>query len=131
MSGQEVFTSDYGDVLIFGANESINYRITLSALRRKFPEAAIVWAHPYRSGSIPSEIELFNSDLVINPHQRDLGNKRGISDWKKWDFKATSGSDIHHIDIEEFYPTDFLEHVDSMESLVSCIRGGLCNPTYR
>ena len=134
MSGQEIFTSDFGDVLVYGANESINYRVTLSAIRRKFPEAAIVWAHPYRSGLIPSEIELFNSALdaieIINQHQKDHENLRGISDWKTWGFTATSGTDIHGDDIDVFYPTDFVGSIDGLNGLVDCIRGGNCKPTH-
>jgi predicted metal-dependent phosphoesterase TrpH len=134
-SGQEVTTSDFGDILVYGADESIEPGVSLSSVRRKFPEAAIVWAHPYRSGLVPSEIELFNSDLdaieIVNPHQKEHENMCGVSDWNLWDFNATSGSDIHRHTIAEFYPTVFTVGVDTLHSLVNSIKNGFCLPTYK
>jgi predicted metal-dependent phosphoesterase TrpH len=135
MSGQEVTTSDYGDILVYGADESIEPGVSLFSVRQRYPKAAIVWAHPYRSGLVPSEIELFNSDLdaieIVNPHQKEHENMCGISDWKIWDFNAISGSDIHKKNITQFYPTEFTRYAGTLESLVECIRNGFCLPTYK
>jgi hypothetical protein len=81
---------------------------------------------------IPTEIELFDANLdaieIINCHQMDVGNKRGVSDWESWGFTATSGTDIHHIDIQSFYPTTFDHQITDISGLVNCIKEGLCTP---
>lgn len=132
LSGQEVFTKDFGDVLVYGASESITDRISLSTLRARCPDAALVWAHPYRYLRIPTEVELFDANLdgieIINPHQMDVGNKRGVSDWESWGFTATSGTDIHHIDIQSFYPTTLERQITDIRDLADCIKAGLCTP---
>ena len=88
LSGQEVFTRDFGDVLVYGAKESITQRTSLAALRLKYPSVALVWAHPYRGGQTPSVIELFDSSLdaieILNPRQKQHENSRGIEEWRKW-----------------------------------------------
>jgi len=132
LSGQEVFTKDFGDVLVYGATESVTDRITLATLRARFPDAALVWAHPYRYQQIPKTIELFDSNIdaieIINPHQLNTGNERGIKDWKEWGFVATSGTDIHTADILSFYPTTFEYQITDMQSLVAGIKEGACSP---
>ncbi len=58
LSGQEVST-DKGHVLVYGAGESIEPGETLAQLRKRFPRAALVLAHPYRGGRAvrPSTME--------------------------------------------------------------------------
>jgi 3',5'-nucleoside bisphosphate phosphatase len=133
LSGQEVSTKDYGDVLVYGAYESISKGQSLTDLRKKYPEAALVWAHPYRSGQVPTVIELFNSNFdaieILNPHQKEMENKRGISDWKRWGYTATSGSDIHKTSYSEFYPISLQSEIKDIHSLISSIKEGLCAPT--
>src|SRR5512135_2922853 len=53
LSGQEVATPELGDVLVYGAGVSIGKGTSLEAIRRQFPDAAIIWAHPYRHENIP------------------------------------------------------------------------------
>lgn len=132
MAGQEIFTKDYGDVLVYGANESIPQSISLSELRRKYPQAALVWAHPYRSGQLPVMTELFNACFdaieILNPRQKEWESERGIADWKTWGFTATSGTDIHDNDYSELYPLLLKEDIEDVNGLVSCIKRGLCFP---
>lgn len=132
LSGQEVFTTDFGDILVYGADESITQRISLAALRRRYPSAALVWAHPYRGGQRPSTIELFNADLdaieILNPRQRDHENAKGMEEWQQWGFVATSGSDIHEKDFAAFYPVFLERSIGNINDLASCIKQGLCNP---
>ncbi len=52
LSGQEVRTPELGDVLVYGATESLAKGTRLSDIRQRFPDAAIVWAHAYRNGGI-------------------------------------------------------------------------------
>lgn len=131
LTGQEVFTKDYGDVIVYGANKSIPQGIGLSELRQKYPDAALVWAHPYRSGQVPVITELFNSCFdaieILNPRQKEWENKRGISDWKTWGFTATSGTDIHD-DCTELFPLHLKENIKDINSLATCIKSGLCFP---
>ena len=48
LSGQEVTTPELGDVLVYGADASIEKGSSLENIRKHFPSAAIIWAHPYR-----------------------------------------------------------------------------------
>ncbi len=131
-SGQEVTTADVGDVLVYGATEVIHQSILLNELRNKYPEAALVWAHPYRGNRRPTSIELFNAAFdaieIVNPHQWKSGNEAGISDWQDWGFVASGGSDIHSADPPGFYPTEFSADISSMAALVSAIKDGHCRP---
>ena len=54
-SGQEVTTYDYGDILLYGANKTYHkQKISLADIRKENPDAAIIWAHPYRNKKIPT-----------------------------------------------------------------------------
>jgi len=53
LSGQEVTTPELGDVLVYGADVSIEKGTSLEDMRKHFPDAAIIWAHPYRHENIP------------------------------------------------------------------------------
>jgi len=132
LAGQEVFTMDFGDILVYGADESITRRTSLAALRRRYPSAALVWAHPYRGGQRPSTVELFNADLdaieVLNARQKDHENAKGMEEWRQWGFAATSGSDIHEKDFAAFYPVSLEMSVKNINDLASCIKQGLCTP---
>jgi 3',5'-nucleoside bisphosphate phosphatase len=131
LSGQEVFTSDFGDILVYGADQSFRQGILLSAVRQAAPHAAIIWAHPYR-GYLPTEIELFAADLdgieIINTHHRLHENEQAINDWRTWGNTATSGTDIHQADIATFYPTKFDVTISSIDDLVAALRNGRCLP---
>lgn len=132
LAGQEVFTRDYGDVLVYGADASIPQGICLAEMRQSYPGAALVWAHPYRSGRIPVITELFDSNFdaieVINPRQKDWENDQSISVWKTWGFTATSGTDIHDGDYAELYPLHLKEDIVDIHGLAACIKRGLCFP---
>lgn len=131
-SGQEVFTRDYGDILVFGADESIQPGPSLASIKRRYPKTAIIWAHPYRSGLTPNISELFNPHLdaieIINPHHKLVENLKGLADWKTWGFTASSGTDIHTSDFPRLYPVDFKHNISCLQDLISCIKDGLCEP---
>ena len=132
LAGQEVFTVDFGDILVYGADESITQSISLAALRRMYPSAALVWAHPYRGGQRPSTVELFNANLdaieILNPRQKDHENAKGMEEWQQWGFVATSGSDIHDKHFAAFCPVLLETRVENINDLASCIKQGLCKP---
>ncbi|GAB7025088.1 hypothetical protein JCM15764A_03360 [Geotalea toluenoxydans] len=132
LSGQEVLTADYGDVLVYGAARSIPHGMSLAALRKDHPNVALVWAHPYRYGHLPTAVELMNTDFdaieIVNPHHTEEENYRAVSDWQRWKYRASSGSDIHRIDFSEFYPVQFDCQIGRIEELVACIKAGRISP---
>jgi predicted metal-dependent phosphoesterase TrpH len=132
LSGQEVTTRDFGDVLVYGANESVQPGISLKRLRSRFPDVALVWAHPYRGMLRPSAIELMDASFdaieILNPHQSEDGNARGLQDWKEWGFNATSGSDLHSDQLSSLYPTKFDDPIHNISDLVAAIKNGALIP---
>src|SRR5512139_2774493 len=60
LSGQEVTTPELGDVLIYGADVSLDKHTSLAEIRGHFPDAAIIWAHPYRNENVPTRENLFH-----------------------------------------------------------------------
>ena len=61
LSGQEIDTPELGDVLVYGAGVLFEKGTSLETIRKHFPGAAIIWAHPYRHENIPSREKLFHS----------------------------------------------------------------------
>ena len=135
LSGQEVTTSDFGDVLVYGASESVRQGISLNALRNRFPDAAIIWAHPYRGMCRPTALQLMDASFdaieILNAHQSDYGNAAGLLDWKDWGFTATGGSDIHSDHLTSLYPTKFDDTIHNIAELVSAIKNGSLRPIER
>jgi len=132
LSGQEVTTSDFGDVLVYGANESVQPGISLKALRNRFQNAAIIWAHPYRGICRPTALELMDASFdaieILNPHQSEEGNAAALRDWQTWGFIATSGSDIHVDQLPSLYPIKFETPIHNIVELVTSIKNGALTP---
>ena len=135
LSGQEV-TSDMGDVLVFGPQEAIQKHTRLKDILKRYPEAALVWAHPYRNGVQPNPelvlaggpfhgIEIFSSNHTV----RD--NIRGLQDWHRHKFTALAGTDTHAEGYAGTYPTQFDHWVSTLEDLVAEIRNGRCRPFFK
>ena len=136
LSGQEVTTADSGDVLVFGPQETIARHTRLADILRRHPQAAFVWAHPYREGTRPEArllqgsgpfhgIEIFSSNHTI----RD--NIRGLQDWHRYKFTALAGTDTHAEGYAGTYPTQFDHWVGALEDLVAEIRNGRCRPFFK
>lgn len=134
MAGQEVTTSDYGDVLVYGANASIQRGVSLADLRGRFPRAALILAHPFRNGRQPTEQTLCHPALdaieIFNTNQRVCENYRGLLAWHRYKFNAIGGSDIHSSNCA-VYPTDFMHPVNNVIELAEEIRAGRCRPLLR
>lgn len=132
LAGQEVLTADHGDVLVYGGDTSITHGMPVSSLRKSYPHAALVWAHPYRYGHLPTAVQLLNPDFdaveVVNPHHSHEENSRAVADWKRLCYRATSGSDIHRADFVDFYPVWFDCRVGTIADLVACIKEGRITP---
>ncbi len=132
-SGQEVTTSDYGDVLLYGANKTYEkQKIKLAEIREQNPDAAIIWAHPYRNKKIPKPekllspfingVEIFSSNYSITEASCAL------KDWHKYKFTAIAGTDTHAYSYTGSYPTIFDHPIESMKDLVGEIKAGRCRP---
>lgn len=134
LSGQEVVT-DIGHVLVFGAPGTIEEEISLKDLRLDFPEAALVWAHPFRDGSVPDEKKLLNPMLdgveIFSINHTPKENYLGLKAWHKYKFTATSGSDTHAEGMAGAYPTQFDHPIFTIGDLVNGIKKSGCRPFFK
>ena len=132
MSGQEVKTADLGDVLVYGATASLGSGTSLADIRRQFPGAALVLAHPYRRNRVPSTADLMNHFIdgveIFNSNHTVLGNSRGLQDWHRHHFTAIAGTDTHGSGYAGIYPTIFDHPADDVQELAGEIRHGRCRP---
>ena len=134
LAGQEVETPELGHVLVYGADASLEPGTSLADIRRRFPEAALVWAHPYRSENIPpvekllylliDAIEVFSSNHTV------AENTRALRDWHRYKYTAVSGSDTHALSYTGLYPTMFDHPVSTVSELAAEIRAGRCRPFF-
>ncbi len=135
LSGQEVSTADLGDVLVYGADVSIETGTPVADIRARFPEAAIVLAHPYRWENVPTREELFHPAVdgveIFNSNHTVTENSRGLRDWHRHKFTAIAGTDAHAVSYAGAYPTIFDHPVQSVEDLAREIRAGRCRPFFK
>ena len=131
MSGQEVAT-DIGHVLVYGAPRTIEKKIPLRTLRKLFPEAALVWAHPFRSGSAPSRKRLLDRSLdaveIFNLNQSAKENYTGLKLWHEYKFTAVAGSDTHAEGDTGVFSTQLTHPVSDIKGFAGEIRRGRCLP---
>jgi aminoglycoside phosphotransferase (APT) family kinase protein len=132
LSGQEVRTPEVGDVLVYGADRSLDKGTPLAGIRVLFPGAALVWAHPYRDGRLPGESFLHNPLLdgieVFNSNHTVRENSRGLQDWHRHKFTAIGGTDTHGDGYAGMYPTQFDHPVTGMAELAGELKAGRCRP---
>jgi hypothetical protein len=133
-AGQEVTTSDVGDVLVYGAPVTIGTGPRLRELRLDFPEAALVLAHPWRGQNRPSMVELFDPNIdaieVLNRHHRFSQNRMALREWFTWGFVAVAGTDSHDHNVG-IYPTTFPDEVNTISGVVDSIKAGTCRPLLK
>jgi hypothetical protein len=131
LSAQETVT-DIGHVLVYGADEIIDEDVTLNELRERFPDAALVWAHPFRNGKLPSKEELTNPLLdaveIFNINHNVKENYLALSKWHEYKFTAVSGSDAHSREAVAIFPTEFYHPVASVKDIAREIKKGRCKP---
>jgi len=135
LSGQEVYTPELGDVLVYGADVSIEKGTSLETIRNHFPEAAIIWAHPYRHENIPTHDMLFHPlidgiEIFTSNHTVTEGN-RGLRDWHRFKFTAIAGTDTHALSYAGLYPTILDHPILNMTELAGEIRSGRCRPFFK
>jgi len=131
LSGQEAVT-DIGHVLVYGADETIDGDITLKELKDRFPDAALVWAHPFREGRVPSKEDLANPLLdaveIFNVNHSAKENYLALSKWHDYKFTAVSGSDAHSKEAAAIFPTEFYHPVSGIKEVACEIKKGRCKP---
>jgi thiamine kinase-like enzyme len=134
LSGQEVTTPEFGDVLIYGADVSIKKYTPLESIRRDFPDAAIIWAHPYRHQHIPFRDKLLHPFIdgveIFSSNHTVVESSRGLNDWHNLKFTAIAGTDTHALSYAGLYPTIFDHPVTSIAELAREIRAGRCRPFF-
>lgn len=132
LSGQEISTSDFGDVLVYGVPKALLKHTPVRKIRAQYPEAALVWAHPYRDNRIPADEKLLNPAIdaieIFNSNHTVRGNSRALNDWHRLRFTAVAGTDTHGKSYAGTYPTIFDHPVNTLEELVREIRHGRCRP---
>ena len=135
LSGQEVTTPELGDVLIYGADASIEKGASLKDVRRHFPDAAIIWAHPYRNESVPPRNKLFYPLIygieIFSSNHTIAESNRGLRDWHNLKFAAIAGTDTHALSYAGLYPTVFDHPVSTVAELAEEIRAGRCRHFFK
>jgi len=131
-SGQEVTTSDVGDVLVLGAESAIAMGLTLSEVRMRSAGAALMWAHPFRNGNKPRLEQLldprFDGVEIFSTNHSISENTRGLNAWHAHKFTAVAGTDTHGASYAGNYPTLFDHPVETLQDLVEEIKKGRCRP---
>lgn len=134
LAGQEVET-DIGHVVVFGASRTIPARVTLDELKASFPDAALVWAHPFRGGKIPSDEALLDARLsaieIFSSNHTPKENYLGLAAWHRCKFAAVGGTDTHSKMIAGVLPTQFDHPVTDISSLAAEIRAARCRPFFK
>ncbi len=135
LSGQEVTTPELGDVLVYGADVSIEKDTSVETMRRHFPDAAIIWAHPYRHENIPPRDKLFHPLIdgieIFSSNHTVAESSRGLRDWHDLKFTAIAGTDTHALSYAGLYPTTFDHPVSTIAELANEIRAGRCRPFFK
>jgi aminoglycoside phosphotransferase (APT) family kinase protein len=132
LSGQEVATPEIGDVIVYGACMLFPHRTSLEEIRVSCPEAALIWAHPYRKGGRPEDasllLPLLDGVEIFSSNHSVRENSRGLRDWHRLRFTAIGGTDTHGNGYAGLYPTHFDHPIDNMASLAAEIKEGRCRP---
>jgi predicted metal-dependent phosphoesterase TrpH len=135
LSGQEVTTSDLGDVLVYGAPRSISRATSLKAIRARYPKAALVLAHPFRNGRKPGPEKLLNPLLdgveIFSSNHTVSENSRGLQAWHTHKFTAVAGTDTHGAGYAGTYPTLFDHPVTTVQDMLEELRHGRCRPFFK
>ncbi len=135
LSGQEVSTADMGDVLVYGAEEVIPKETPAADIRAKWPQAALVLAHPYRHGKRPDAERLLTPVIdaveIFSSNHSVAENTRGLRDWHRYKFNAIAGTDAHSSILAGIYPTLFDHPVETVRDLAGDLKRGRCRPFFK
>ena len=135
LSGQEVSTSAGADVLVYGADRSFAKGTELLSIRNGCPDAAIIWAHPYRKGGLPNKKQLMNEIFdaieILNSNHTFTEIHRAVNDWHTFKFTASAGTDTHALSYVGTYPTIMEHPVESIEQFAEEVKAGRCHPYFK
>jgi 3',5'-nucleoside bisphosphate phosphatase len=133
LSGQEITTSDMGDVLVYGAAQVIRMGTSVVTIRSDYPNAAIVLAYPHRNGKRPDDERLLNPLIdaveIFNSNHSVSDNARGLTDWHRYKFVAVAGTDTHGTSYAGTYPTHFDHPIETIDEFAEELRKGHCRPS--
>jgi hypothetical protein len=134
LSGQETTTSEGIDVLVYGADCTFPKGTGLINIRTSCPNAAIIWAHPYRKGGQPDKEKLMNKVFdaieIFNSNHTFAEIHRAVNDWHALKFTATAGTDAHAISYVGTYPTIMEHPIETIEQFVEEVKSGRCHPYF-
>lgn len=134
LAAQEVET-DIGHVLVYGADSTIEEKTSLDELRKQFPHAALVWAHPFRNGKVPTDAKLLNPGLhgveIFSSNHTAIDTYHALMCWHHLKFTAISGSDTHASDTAGTFPTLFDHPGRTIADVAQEIQKGRCRPFYK
>ncbi len=134
LSGQETTTAEHKDVLVYGADRLFPKGTEITQIRQACPQAALVWAHPYRLGGNPQEDQLrdprFDAIEILNSNHTFTETHRAVNDWHQGKFTATAGTDAHALSYVGTYPTVFEHPVETIEDFAVEIKAGRCHPDF-
>lgn len=134
-SGQEVSTPELGDVLVYGADRALAKGTPLADIRKEFPDAALVWAHPFRRENIPETdellLDLLDAIEIFSSNHTVKESHRALIAWHKHRFTAIAGTDAHALSYAGLYPTIFDHPATSAAELAREIRDGHCRPYFK
>jgi hypothetical protein len=123
LSGQEVYSREFHDLLVYGADCSYPVGTKAATIRR---------AHPFRWGAEPADRTLGHRLLdaveVINGQQMDGENAAGLDAYDRLRLVGTAGSDAHFRGSAGTHPTRFERPIRAMAELTAEIRAGRCRP---
>lgn len=134
LAGQEIQTG-IGHVIVIGADETIMAGTDISRIKKRWPRAAIILAHPFRGGKVPSDAALLGPRVdaveIFNTNQTMKENCAAIAAWHRLKFTAVAGSDAHAAEAAGVYPTIFDHPVSSEKEAAEEIRKGRARPFYK
>ncbi len=135
LSGQETTTAEKRDVLVYGADRPFPKGTSVSEIRMACPQAALVWAHPYRQGGKPDQEQLtdtvYDAIEILNSNHSFTELHRAVNDWHRCKFTATAGTDAHALSYVGTYPTIVEHPVETIEQFVEEIKAGRCRPDFK
>jgi hypothetical protein len=134
LAGQEIQTG-IGHVIVIGAGETIRAGTEIGTIGKRWPAAALILAHPFRGGRLPSDALLLDRRMdaveIFNTNQTMKENCAALAAWHRLKFTAVAGSDAHAAATAGVYPTLFDHPVSSEKEAAEEIKKGRTRPFHK
>jgi histidinol phosphatase-like PHP family hydrolase len=135
------FTTNQGDILVFGYEEDIKELLTIEELRDRVSTAKgfMIAAHPFRGfktfgiGQLQMSVEqacgrkvfdFVDAIEIRNGRLSDEENEMAVQVAARLGLPGTAGSDAHRVDEVGKWTTDFEREIGNDEELVEELRAG-------